>query len=596
MSGLNHFEELVVVKGALELDFISPEKVKECLDTLYQEYNSGKTENGLLTVLLQKEYLTEAHAEFLREGVEEDRASKTLPKEIDVNDRLAAERFLGMRAADSAAQSKIQTNAKESTRSGTASPAAGSTATNASQTGKTMVVNCPYCQAKYRVKAQVNSNKFKCGKCRQYFFIGDNASTNQSAPAKSPATQDRGSAVPQTTTTANATVHLTQSQVIDMQEAAKIVSNATQATIKTETAAMSLMPPEPPASQITANTGETQAEDFSNALWSSDEAKPAAVPAQAPAPADVNAAPVPALTNEEATGALWSSEQEKESNPVNQVDTQADPASQPLWSSDGNSEANTEKDTAPTGALWSSEQNPAPAESDQASPLWSSDVAASTGNEQAQSGETLNVDFLKLPQNDVNASDILNISVAPATASDAGQKTMELDIRSAQFFKQKRAKPSSDKVAAFIELTKDISQLEATVILKYALVYDFISREEIGELLDKYYQTLSEGKSTESLATMLLAEGFITKFQHTTLVESLDKDKKAKRIPTIDMASRQEVEKFLGIAEDKKMVKITCPHCHASFRVRVSAKGGKFRCGKCSKSFFLSSKDSAGKQ
>ena len=587
MSNLTRFEELVLVKGAMELDFVAAEKIQECLETIFQQPLQDSQAATLLKVILQKEYLTQSQVDFLSEGVEEDRLSNKLPKIIDINNPNAVQTFLGVKATSGTqsapATVKVKAHAVtppaiETTapaRSGTASDTKETTtkASNGDKTSRTTIVECPYCHAKFRVKSPLNSNKFKCGKCREYFFVhATPVIEHKSQPVKSDSQPVK-----------NETVNLSQTQVLEIQETLRVQKDAVPQPESTsplwssdtvDASQTQTTPQESPSVQApTRAQAENQAEEFAKALWSSSET-------------NTNDTPQENQTDP-ASQPLWSSDAVAATE-IKAQEATAEAFSQALWSSDGEgltaSTSASPQNSEVTSPLSLGKTVASPLDVNVASPLDVKEEPASS------TAETLQIDFLKLPEQDISASDILNISVAPASVESAGMKTMELDIRSLNLFKQKREKLDEAKLKELQELTKNISQPEGAVVVKYAMSYGLVSKVEVENILDKYYQELFQGHATETLATLLLTEGYITKSQFATLQESLDKDKKAKRIPALDMASRQEVERFLNISEDKKAVKITCPHCKATFRACVSDKGGKFRCGKCSKSFFLSQK------
>ena len=203
----------------------------------------------------------------------------------------------------------------------------------------------------------------------------------------------------------------------------------------------------------------------------------------------------------------------------------------------------------------------------------------------------LSLDFLKMPTASVDdAGDFLNISTSMSSETQFSAGTMELDIRATSLFKGKKKKPGKETIQEALDLAGDLSPFEGVVIVKHALNYDFISTDDARTLLDLFYDSLSQGEATDNLAVILLQEGLVTKFQFPTLKQSLEKDQKARRLPNLDVASRDSIEAFLGLAEDKRVMRVICPHCKAVYRVRVSLIGGKFKCGKCQNKFFLSAK------
>ena len=154
---MNLFEELVAIKGAIEIDFVSPDIVTNCLADIYQQYQNNLPLRGILTTLLEKKYLTEAQIDFLKEGLEEDQQNNNLPPKINVYDYTAVVNFLGLQDIGSRERRALSPTNESSDR-GTARV-------------KMRLTACPHCNAKYYLKLGSKSNKFRCAKCRRYFYV-----------------------------------------------------------------------------------------------------------------------------------------------------------------------------------------------------------------------------------------------------------------------------------------------------------------------------------------------------------------------------------------------------------------------------------------
>jgi len=92
-SSLTVREELVAVKGALELGFLSVQTLAPHWEKFYSTLARGNA--GLLALLIEQGCLSESQVEFLKEGVEEDRQSHQLPQSVDIRNRKSVEKFLG---------------------------------------------------------------------------------------------------------------------------------------------------------------------------------------------------------------------------------------------------------------------------------------------------------------------------------------------------------------------------------------------------------------------------------------------------------------------------------------------------------------------
>ncbi|HPY74346.1 MAG: hypothetical protein KBC30_01815 [Planctomycetes bacterium] len=132
--------------------------------------------------------------------------------------------------------------------------------------------------------------------------------------------------------------------------------------------------------------------------------------------------------------------------------------------------------------------------------------------------------------------------------------------------------------------TKSLSFIESITILRYALESDYISIQETHNILDMYYNNPEKNPTT-----LLDEQGYITKFQLKPLYEKLKKAKLNNKLPqNITSDNRQQVETYIGTTETTRLLRVTCPHCNTKFLARVHYQGGKFRCGECKKSFYLS--------
>ncbi len=208
------------------------------------------------------------------------------------------------------------------------------------------------------------------------------------------------------------------------------------------------------------------------------------------------------------------------------------------------------------------------------------------------SSDILSTDFMPAPnvQNIFEASDLLNTSLENNAPSPINSKTIELDIRGTSFFKQKAKVPNiqENAITDIPELNVKLSMMDGFIMVRHALNYDFISTQDLRILLNEHYGILSQGENPENLAVLLLKKGYITKPQFFQLQNLMENDTEAKKTASsIDIASRSQVEAFIGMLDTKRLLSITCPHCKAKFIARISVKGGKFRCGKCKETFFL---------
>ena len=211
-----------------------------------------------------------------------------------------------------------------------------------------------------------------------------------------------------------------------------------------------------------------------------------------------------------------------------------------------------------------------------------------------------NSDELKLPEID-NASTVLNIATnMDSNKRESAFSTMELNIKNTSLFDPKVYDESKEKEKieltdeqkeALEELKKhsnDLSQQEAAIIVRNALDKDFISIQEVNLILNEYYETLLFNEENTNLVSILVSREYITPLQLDNLKKKIKKDKVAhQKINKVKMANRTHLESFIGKFETKKLLRITCPHCKIKFVARVSSRGGKFRCGKCKKTFFL---------
>ncbi len=218
-----------------------------------------------------------------------------------------------------------------------------------------------------------------------------------------------------------------------------------------------------------------------------------------------------------------------------------------------------------------------------------------SGNDSRGDSQKLDLDFLKVPsEGDVGTSNIfdINISSSPEPEETVGSSTVELDIRSTSLWKRAQARKESAASKPVIseenlEKIKSLSEKESIFILKHALNFDLTESEQVKEVLGDYF----EGKQSVTNPVVLLVErGYITFFQYKTLAESLEKDKNAGRLNSVEISSLEDAEVFLGFSENRKAMRIVCPHCKSSYRVKVAVKPGKFKCGKCKSYFFLTGK------
>ncbi|NUM34815.1 MAG: hypothetical protein HUU50_09735 [Candidatus Brocadiae bacterium] len=93
---MNSFDELLVLRGALEIEFINSQSLVPYIDTFYKEISAGNTSFSIIQSLLEKQLLTKAQIDFLKEGVEEDKKAKKCPASIEITNRKKVESFLGI--------------------------------------------------------------------------------------------------------------------------------------------------------------------------------------------------------------------------------------------------------------------------------------------------------------------------------------------------------------------------------------------------------------------------------------------------------------------------------------------------------------------
>ena len=152
---LTFFEEIVATKGAIDSNFITLQNVQTCLDLHYSQNNLF----GLLDSFLNQGFLSQSQFNFLQEWIKENKQNGKFPQEIDVNDKNEVEIFLGLKEKEHLSKTKT----------------------------KMRIITCTNCQAKYSIKFESKSNKFRCAKCRSYFYTNEEFSdTTQQEPPASP--------------------------------------------------------------------------------------------------------------------------------------------------------------------------------------------------------------------------------------------------------------------------------------------------------------------------------------------------------------------------------------------------------------------------
>ncbi|BBM83616.1 hypothetical protein UABAM_01969 [Candidatus Uabimicrobium amorphum] len=122
-------ESAFLVRHAMNFAYIDMEDMK---DIVQEQQNCGENFAG---VLLQKRYVTVFQYKNLEDNLNKDKVAGRLNKvKLDTNDEI--QRFFGL---------------KES---------------------KTLIrFSCPHCGTKYKVRINVKGGKFKCGTCKEYFFL-----------------------------------------------------------------------------------------------------------------------------------------------------------------------------------------------------------------------------------------------------------------------------------------------------------------------------------------------------------------------------------------------------------------------------------------
>ena len=197
-SSLTVREELVAVKGALELGFLSVQTLAPHWEKFYSTLARGNA--GLLALLIEQGCLSESQVEFLKEGVEEDRQSHQLPQSVDIRNRKSVEKFLGTaerssEPAQTASTARTKTGpqkavvskgtqqetvgqaakkpaavgqAAQSSGQAKKSAAVGQAAQSSSQAKKsaaslgpddTVSIACPHCKFRYRIRKELKVNK-----------------------------------------------------------------------------------------------------------------------------------------------------------------------------------------------------------------------------------------------------------------------------------------------------------------------------------------------------------------------------------------------------------------------------------------------------
>ena len=122
-------ESAFLVRHAMNFAYIDMEDMK---DIVQEQQNCGE---NFACVLLQKRYVTVFQYKNLEDNLNKDKLAGRLDKvKLDTNDEI--QRFFGL---------------KES---------------------KTLIrFSCPHCSTKYKVRINVKGGKFKCGTCKEYFFL-----------------------------------------------------------------------------------------------------------------------------------------------------------------------------------------------------------------------------------------------------------------------------------------------------------------------------------------------------------------------------------------------------------------------------------------
>lgn len=156
---MNLVEEMLALRGALEIEFLTQESLQPHLDTFYQQISQGEAPPSIFDLLLAKQELTQAQIDFLKEGIEEDKKKKKIPSEIDIQNRQNLETFLGLRMRSAKEKSMPAKNAQ------------------AAKKENTILIVCPHCKAKYKLKADSKQSRFGCSVCKRNFTIPSRVSS-----------------------------------------------------------------------------------------------------------------------------------------------------------------------------------------------------------------------------------------------------------------------------------------------------------------------------------------------------------------------------------------------------------------------------------
>ncbi|WP_372366946.1 MJ0042-type zinc finger domain-containing protein [Candidatus Uabimicrobium sp. HlEnr_7] len=128
-SALSIKESAFLVRHAMNFDYIDMDDMKEIVE---EQQNTG---NNFAVILLQKRYATTFQYENLRNNLVKDKQAGRLAKvKLETDDEV--QRFFGLKE------------------------------------NKALIrFSCPHCSTKYKVRINLKGGKFKCGTCKEYFFL-----------------------------------------------------------------------------------------------------------------------------------------------------------------------------------------------------------------------------------------------------------------------------------------------------------------------------------------------------------------------------------------------------------------------------------------
>ncbi len=631
-STLSPFEELVVVKGAMELGFLPPNTIESYLKEFYQALKEGKS-YSLLGMLTKIAGISESQIDFLKDGVQEDRENNQLPPPIDIRNHLAVENFLGLAAKKAQIGSKpmakpIQSSPlssskiasvlqartlpaksnepntlpnnplvkKSSTPTGTIAQKIttekqqltqeDSHRSNNTSIGKspvkttvqskepaissastdTVSIACPDCQFRYRIRRGSKSNKFRCVQCKISFYV-----IPRNPMGNSPQDWIITKSLPENIF-ATKTMDLSS---IGLDEATSGLEETTPNLLINKTALANLAPK------------PTAVSPAPKPVAVASVPKPAIV-ASAPKPAAVASVPKPAAVASVPKPTTVVPTTRPVASPAATLKPTQNPVSKPASNLVRPSTSIAES----SKTVVSTTQTPDALE------------IPSVKNENWESTIEINPDSWKDEDSGSisEAADVMTVRTAQEK-EDSCFSTMELDIRGTDFYKKtQKSKTTKDAEYENIpeistqeiasknieELTAHLSDVEAAAIVRHALSYDLITSKDAKTLLDNYFRQYEQDKDADNLATLLVKDGHITKYQYATLKNYVDKDNRLNRLPNyLDILERRQLETYLGIFEQKQALKVVCPYCQAKFIARINVNGGKFKCGRCHKKFFL---------